>query len=200
MDPLPQPDDLDFSRESLAKLDLTTHKETNPLRWERITHGIVEFSDIVEELTGKRGSMISCPFHGRDSTASFAIYPVSQGNCGYCFGCPPGQGTFDAFRFVKEMLGLSSRYKALQWIEKNFNLEKLEDIDKDEEEEITLSFEDLSEHYIRHVIKEPEKDVDTVLEYIKTYFKAEKDKQPLLLARILGKDSLARVFQEKENR
>jgi hypothetical protein len=192
-----QPDDLDFSLESLASLNLQ-YKEINPLRWSRIRNGVVEFSDIVEELTGKRGSMIRCPFHGRDSTASFALYPVSRGNCGYCFGCPPGKQTWDAFRFVKEILDLPNRFEALRWIEKTYDLEPLADLALEEEETLSLTISDLSEYYIQKVQKEQDRDVDLILDYIRIYFLASRKDEPLLLARVLGKDVLRRVFQDKE--
>lgn len=174
------------------------NKGINPERWHRIHEGAVLFADIVEELTGLRGSMISCPFHGKDTNPSFAVYPPARGNCGYCFGCSK---MYSPFKFVQEYRGVSAR-KALRWIEKVFQLPPLDDVDieKEDASTVVIVFEDLVEPYISFVkndIRE-EKDACLAEEYLDVFFKAEVNKEPLPLAHVLGRETLTSILLKKE--
>ena len=77
-------EELDFGRESVQRLYLTSTGGINPERWER-ARDEVRFEDVVSELTGHREHLLHCPFHGRDRRPSFQLYPRT--NDAFCFGC-----------------------------------------------------------------------------------------------------------------
>jgi len=198
----PEPEDIDFARETANKLyQLGDAKGINPLRWERVQDEIL-FSDVVEEVLGKVGSPISCPFHGTDSTPSFYVYPPARGNVGFCFGCPPPTSNqiYDSVKLVSMVFDIN-RVKALTWLEKKWNLPPMEDvvIEKDEEEEISLEFDDLSEPYILKAAKDIQatRDLELANEYLRIYFLANRDQTALPLARVLGREVVQRVMRTK---
>lgn len=215
---LPEIEELDFERESVLKLYRTGINGINPERWERVRDDI-RFEDVVAELTGHRDSVIRCPFHGRDNTPSFTLYPRT--NDAYCFGCPPGQMYYDAITFVSKYMEVS-RVQALQWLEKTFDLPHMVDVrlEDDEEEDELLTFWDLAEPFILQTSREVQetKDPELAEDYIRTYFvalnlekeakEAEKtdDFDPqdmhleaaLELAKVLGKESLTAIANRKE--
>jgi hypothetical protein len=171
-------DDIDFQRNELDNIYIK--HSINPLRLEQVKREI-EFSDLVFDLTGKSGSEISCPFHGTDRTPSFYLYPPSRGNNGWCFGCPPGHQYWDHVRFVRELLGYSYP-KALEYLERTYNLPFIEDVVEEVEEEdtgervVTVEFEDLTEPYIIAARREIETnhDIEQAEEFLRIYFEAEK--------------------------
>ncbi len=193
----------------------------NPLRIDRI-HQELRFDDLVADITGRTGSKISCPFHGRDSDPSFTMYRGS--NDAFCFGCPSGKGYYDHIRFVKEYYGITW-VQALKWIEKQYNLPAIEDIalEQDEEDEITteVSFNDLNEPFLARAVREVRhtKDPELAMEYIHVYFNAynfeaaakeAKDarefqeatklhyKAAMRLARVLGQEAVNQILDDKE--
>lgn len=196
----------------------------NPARKERI-HENIRFDDLVAELTGRHGSKISCPFHGRDSNPSFTFYRGP--NNAFCFGCPPNKGFYDHIRFVQEYYGVSW-VEALVWIEKHFGFPPMEDVlleqeemdDQQEEEIIKLTFHDLSEPYLAKVAREVRKikDPDYAQECLLIYFQALAhetsaeqaqtsdaveatrlhDHATTLLARFLGQQQVSSILSLKE--
>lgn len=179
-------DELDFTKADIARLETADRAGINPARWERAKDE-VNFQDLVEEFTGKySNSMISCPFHGTDSTPSFKFYPHK--NNGWCFGCPAGEQFYDNIIFVAKTLSIS-RVKALFWLEKTYKLPPMDDVildDEEEEEEVSIEFADLSEAFIRQAAREVQKhqDVEMAQEFVRIYFEAEFEKDPLPLARV----------------
>ncbi len=170
-------EDCSFERNSLDNIYLK--HSINPERLDQIKREI-EFSDLVADLTGKTGSEISCPFHGADSTPSFYIYPSARGNNGWCFGCPPGHQYWDHVRFVRELLGYSYP-KAVEYLERTYNLPYIPDIVEEIDEEdkdvvITVEFEDLVEPFIIAARREIQtnKDIEQTLEFLSIFFQAEK--------------------------
>lgn len=219
----PDVEELDFEKTTLHKLYQLGSGGINPKRWDRVRTDI-RFEDVVADLSGLSGSnAIRCPFHGRDSRASFWLYRGS--NDGWCFGCPPKEQYYDQVRFVSRYLEIS-RTAALRWLEKKWDLPALADEPVDEEEEvysINLRFEDLQEPFILKAIKQVQefKDVELAEDYLHYYFKAiqqlklseeakklgEADdasdfevKAAMTLARLLGKEEIDRVFARKEAR
>jgi hypothetical protein len=171
--------DVDWETDNLN--NVYVKHSINPERLEQIKREI-EFADLVEDLTGKYGSEISCPFHGTDSTPSFYIYPVSRGNNGWCFGCPPGHQYWDHVRFVKELLGYSYP-KAVEYLEKQYSLPFIPDVEEEIEEEeetgevtITVEPEDLTELFVLHARREIQtnRDTEQAEEFLRIYFEAEK--------------------------
>jgi hypothetical protein len=215
--------ELNFEKDSLHKLYQTgTSGGINPKRWDRVRSEI-RFEDVVADLSGLSGSnAIRCPFHGRDSRASFWLYRGT--NDGWCFGCPPKEQYYDHVRFVARYLDIP-RAAALRWLEKKWDLPALADDVEDEEEDyiIELRYEDLQEPYILKAIKQVQefKDVELAEDYLCQYFKAlqqlklseEAKKQGEIddasdfevraattLARVLGKEEIDRIFARKEAR
>ena len=194
-------EDVEFSRAASQALYGTEIAEQ---RWLR-ANTEVRFEDVVQELTGKYGRAISCPFHGIDSTPSFYIY--SGKNNGFCFGCPPHEGFFDNTRFVAKFLNFS-RTKALKWIERKWNLPVIDDVIIDEEEEyeteITtkLEFADLSEHYLKFAAADIQdaQEPELAEQYLRIYYEAEKDKLALPLGRVLGPEKVRKILLRKANR
>lgn len=197
---LPDPEDFEFGKENLRKLYAAGEARTiNPDRWVRVKEKVL-FSDLVEELTGHRGSAISCPFHGSDSRPSFYLYPPSRGNCGYCFGCAP-YGTYDHFRFVSQIMGIS-RVRALIWIEKNWDLPPMEDVlveDDSEEVTVSLEYKDLVPAYLSLAQRDcaANRDPQLAEEYLRIYFEAEKSKSHLPLANVLGRERVRTILHRK---
>lgn len=175
--------------------------EVSSERWVRVREQIV-FMDLAKELLSKsgmwkqNGNAISCPFHGSDRTPSFTFYPSS--NSAFCFGCPPPKQnqTYDAINFVAKFFGIN-KYKALQWIEKHYQLpfiggSKYEEDDEEEEEETLLSVRDLQGPFLLLAPKLIET-VDDAKDLLKTYFIALKEDDPLFLARVIGRERLASI-------
>jgi DNA primase len=198
----PEPEDIDFDRKVAEELGHSSYT-INPLRWERVRND-VRFEDVVEELTGKTGQTISCPFHGPETVPSFRFYRSS--NSGWCFGCPAGTQFYDAIAFTSRLLEIN-RLRALKWLEKEFNLPPLDDVQSDEqdseEETLNCSFEDLVPAFISAARKQIQatQDVTIAQEYLKIYFQAEdltgksaneeeKQQAAIMLAEVLGKDTL----------
>jgi DNA primase len=200
---LPEPEDFEFSKENLKKL-LSRVKVGDPELWDRRYKRIQEeilFSDVVEDLTGKHGHLISCPFHGADSTPSFYVYPPSRGNMGYCFGC---SAPYYSVNFVAKYRGMSKN-AALEWLEKHWNLPPLEsEVGVEEEQEtVTITFEDLAPLYVNFARKDvmANKDYELAEEYLRIYFEAAQEEDPLKqvksLASVIGSKTVARVKSNK---
>ena len=206
--------DLDFNREQAHALYKAGFMETNPRRWMRISEE-VRFEDVVALLTGFTSMVISCPFHGRDSTPSFHIY--RRGNDATCFGCPPGEQYYDSVIFTAKKLGVS-RVQALRWLEKQYNLPPIEDIDisdpEDNEDEgfIELKFPDLKAPYIEFAARDIQtaKDPELAIEYLEILFDCWPSRQeakdnpdagdPMPLARVLGKTTLEYILARKKRK
>jgi hypothetical protein len=202
--PLPETDstEVDFTKSEIAQLDAAHYRVSgiNPARWDRANDEI-NFQDLVEEFTGKYSNdKISCPFHGTDSTPSFGFWPHK--NNGFCFGCPPGQQYYDNILFVAKTLSIS-RLKAMLWLEKKYKLPPMDDIaiedDVEEEEEVSVEVADLSEAFIRQAAREVQlyQDPELAEGFIKIYFEAEHDKDPVGLARVLDPSTLQNIKQRK---
>jgi hypothetical protein len=198
---------LDFDRESVQRLYATSMGGINPERWER-ARDEVRFEDVVSELTGHREHLLHCPFHGKDRTPSFQLYPRT--NDAFCFGCPPGSQYYDSVIFASKYLDCN-RVQALHWIEKTFDLPRLPDSPlEDDDEPGTLGFWDLSEPFIlkaAHDVQEG-KDPELAEDYIRIYFislaleksaRASEDpdgarlRAAMGLASVLGKDRVAAI-------
>src|ERR1700739_2550185 len=217
---LPSEIDLNFEKGSFQKLySVGEAAGINPERWERVRREI-RFEDVVSDLTGHTGDMIRCPFHGRDSRPSF----YTRGGFGFCFGCPPKEQYYDQVRFVSRFLEYS-RVAALRWLEKKWELPPLADtpaeVEDEEEYTVQLNFTDLQEPYILKAIRQVQeyKDVELAEDFIRYYFEATQQtmwaeeakkqgeienaaemesKAATILARVLGKDELSRVFARKK--
>ena len=200
---LSDPEDFEFSKENLKKLYDRSVRVGDPELWDRRTQRIqteILFSDVVEDLTGKHGHAISCPFHGTDSTPSFYIYPPSRGNMGYCFGC---SAAYNHITFVAKYRGVS-RPKAMEWIEKTYNLPLESNLPpEDEDIVVPLNFRDLSSLYITFARKDviANKSYELAEEYLRIYFEAQQDrdetKRVKALAEVLGSDIVAKVRRQK---
>jgi DNA primase len=217
-DLLPGIEELDFERDSVQKLYYTGANGINPERWERARDDI-RFEDVVAELTGHRDSVIRCPFHGRDRTPSFTLYPRT--NDAYCFGCPPGKMYYDSITFVSKYMEIT-RVQALCWLEKTFDLPYMPGVQLDDDEELgeLLTFWDLAEPFILKASRDVQetKDPELAEDYIRIYFtglsteKAAKDAEKtdeddpqdmhleatLELAKVMGKEQLASIANRKE--
>ena len=157
-------------------------------RWVRVRDEIV-FMDLARELLVKSGSWkqngnaISCPFHGTDRTPSFNFYPSS--NSAFCFGCSPpaSNQTYDAINFVAKFFGIN-KVKALEWIEKHYKLPYISGAkdEDDEEEESSFTVADLKPVYLS-IAPGLIECVDDAKDLLKTYFIAEREDDPLFLAR-----------------
>jgi len=208
---LPAIEELDFERESVQRLYLTSTGGINPERWER-ARDEVRFEDVVSELTGHREHLLHCPFHGRDRRPSFQLYPRT--NDAFCFGCPPGSQYYDSIIFVSRYMDCN-KMQALQWIEKTFDLPKLPNAPlEDEDEDGTLGFWDLSEPFILKAAHDVQESGDPELaeDYIRIYFsslaleksaKASEDPEDahlraaMGLASVLGKEKVAAIAERK---
>lgn len=194
-------DDIDFTKTDIIALDAAHSRVSgiNPARWERANDEI-NFQDLVEEFTGKYSNdKINCPFHGSDSTPSFAFFPHK--NNGWCFGCPPGEQFYDNIIFVAKTLSVS-RLKAMLWLEKKYNLPSIDDVvleDEEQEEEVSVELVDLTEAFIRQAAREVQTHQDPELAegFIKIYFEAGADNDPMALARVLDPGALKNIMQRK---
>lgn len=203
--------DVDFERGHAEALYRAGFMDTHPHRWMRV-HEEVRFEDVVALLTGQTQTVISCPFHGRDSTPSFHIY--RRGNDAFCFGCPPGEQYYDSIIFAAKKLGLS-RLGALRWLEKQFDLPAIADIDPEEYAEeqqgdtVRLTFRDVLPEFVRVAAKEVQRlqDVDLAREYLEILFDGwparQEEKEdpdagdPLPMARVLGKTTIDFMLARK---
>jgi hypothetical protein len=197
-------EEFEFSKENLKKLYDRSVRVSDPELWERRNERVqteILFSDVVEDLTGKHGHAISCPFHGTDSTPSFYIYPPARGNMGYCFGC---SAAYTLVTFVAKIRGISWP-KAMEWLERSYNLPPLQSNLPPEDEDIIvpLKFEDLSSLYIVFARKDvmANKSYELAEEYLRIYFEAQQEhdetKRVKALAEVLGSDIVARVRRHK---
>lgn len=220
---LPTEIELNFEKDTLYKLYSKGEAgEINPERWDRVRREI-RFEDVVSDLTGHTGTSIRCPFHGSDSRPSFWLYKGT--NDGWCFGCPPKEQYYDHVRFVSRYLD-TNRVAALRWLEKKWDLPAMplpeEDVEDEEVATVQLGFLDLQEPYIMKAIQQVQefKDVELAEDYLRYYFEAlqqmkwaedakkqgEIDDVPemetkaaTILARILGKEELSRIFARKKH-
>lgn len=185
---------------SLRKLGNISEK-----RWDRVKED-VSFVDVLGLLydgyVPRSGGSISCPFHGRDSTPSFNIYPHSNDGC--CFGCVEGDKYWDSVKFVSRTLGIS-KPKALRWLEREFNLPDLPDdpIEEEEDEIITLEFDDVAPEFFklcRNMIRTVDEvdRLDVARELTTAYFQAKITKDTLGLSRYLGIDVVRRLLSSKD--
>lgn len=199
-------EEVTFSREEAKKLLLNT-SGISEKRWERIRE-LIDFKDLVFEMAVPRnakGDAISCPFHGRDSNPSFHFYRRS--NDAYCFGCPPGDQLWDHIKFVSRILG-KTKVGALKWLEEQYNLPKIEEeLDEVEKDSITLlDIGDLKEPFIKRVHQLSEQEQTTedkvaiVLELMRLYFEAEKAKDPVPMARLVGIKTVRNILKQKQLR
>jgi hypothetical protein len=194
-------EEIDFTKSEIVQLDAAQSRVhgINPARWERANDEI-NFQDLVEEFTGKYSNdKISCPFHGSDSTPSFAFFPHK--NNGWCFGCPPGEQFYDNIIFTAKTLSVS-RLKAMLWLEKKYALPPMDDIvleEEDQEEEVSVELADLTEAFIRQAAREVQAHQDPELAegFIRIYFEAEHDNDPVALARVLDPSTLQNIMQRK---
>ena len=169
---IPGVEALDFERESVQRL-YRLGSGISDERWDRARNDVL-FADVLQELTGKRDTVVSCPFHGRDRRPSFTLFAGS--NDAYCFGCPPGSQLYDNVTFVSRYLEVS-KGEALSWIEKTFDLPYIADsgIAEDEDEDEELSFQDLAEPFILRASQaiQETKDPELAEGYLSTYFTAD---------------------------
>ena len=191
-------EDFEFGEKLLPLRD----REIAPERWTRVREEIV-FRDLVRELLTKsgtfktNGSAVSCPFHGKDSTPSFTFYDSS--NSAYCFGCPPPKRnqTYDPVSFVSKYFEISPT-KALQWIEKRYELPFImgqlpeDEEDEEEESEGLYTVDDLKPMYLT-VAPSLIDTVDDAKQIVQAYFLAVTEENPLFLARILGRERIASI-------
>lgn len=194
-------EDIEFVKEEVDKLyKLST--DIHPDRWERARWEI-DFYDFAMEflqenklLKGRVDTVISCPFHGRDSTPSFHFYRSS--NSAFCFGCPPPARDqfYDSVSLVSRTFQISKR-DALVYLEKRFKFPAILGEKKEDDEEISLTFSDLREPLL---IQESSKSrtVAESLEVMSSFFRAMKIDDPLPIARLLGKERVKSVLRRKE--
>lgn len=182
-------------------------------RWDRVKTQI-DVRDVVYMLHNRRGSPISCPFHGRDSKPSFYFY-LENNDC-HCFECPDGDNYWDNVKIVARTLEIS-RSQALRYLEREFKLPKLEEdpadiaVDLDEEPEededeqptMLLTFEDIAPAFVttaRKLIKSTAgttESVPTATTLLECYFTAEKHEDPLPLARVVGAETVRALIKKK---
>lgn len=175
-------------------------------RWVRAREQLV-FRDLVQEMLSKsgryktNGSAISCPFHGSDRTPSFTFY--DQNNSAFCFGCPPptANQTYDPVSFIAKYFEIS-KVKALEWLEKHYRLPHIANqwVQEDEEDEdgpdTFYTVEDLEPMYLAVAPKLIESVTDA-RKVLKAYFIAQREDDPLFLARILGRERIASINQKR---
>lgn len=209
-------EDVEIARQSAIELYQTGFLQINPLRWERVRKEI-RFTDLVESVQGTSSLKISCPFHGRDSRPSFQLYPRT--NDAYCFGCSE---YFDHVLFIAKKFDMS-RGEALSWLESEYNLPPMDDVEReeeeDEEEETTasgplLSFGDLCGPYIMAV---PPKlfatlDPEQARQYAAIFFEAwprkdsadedpeEQVRRLKMMARAMGQEAVSFAKAQKGSR
>lgn len=184
-------------------------------RWDRAREEI-DFRDLIQEILIKdglwrrKGNAISCPFHGGsagESTPSFTLYQSS--NSAFCFGCPPPKQnqSYDTISFVARYFGMTNS-QALVWLEQKYQLPLLQssasdkylivstdgEVIEDDEEEETFSCQELAPLYLQ-VAPTLIKSVADAKDLLKTYFVAMKDENPMLLAKVLGRERLQKLLK-----
>ena len=208
-------DDIEWSVEEAERLRQFDKSDISTERWERVRWSI-DFYDmtlsLLEDhklLRNHKGNKISCPIHGGydgDSTPSFTFYPGT--NSAYCFGCeaPTANQCYDNVKLVSLIFGVSKR-DALVWLEKKYKLPPLEspkftqksaEDDSEEDEEVTLTFDDLKEPFLA-MTSVLNSDAHRMKELLHVYFKAEHEKDPLPLAKVLGKNRVIKILTKKVN-
>ena len=213
--PTPNSEDIEWSLEEAEKLKKYATSEIPIERWERVRWGI-DFYDMAIQLLQEhkllrnhKGNKVSCPIHGGvdgDSTPSFTFYPAS--NSAYCFGCeaPPSNQHYDNVRLVSLLFGISKK-DALIWLEKRYKLPPLllphhstvgNDEEEEEEEEVSLTFDDLREPFLA-MASVLNSDVQHSKDLLQVFFKAEHEKDPLPLAKVLGKKRITQILTKKVN-
>ena len=182
-------------------------------RWDRVRKDI-DVQDVLFLLHGRRGSPIRCPFHGRDSSPSF--YTFRDNNDCHCYGCPPGDDTWDNVKIVARSNEISPS-QALRWLEREFNLPPLangdveEGVDLDAEDpeapepeqapllqvkDLARAFQGESRRLIRSL---PEGERGAMVhEMAKTFFTAQHYEDPAMLARVVGAEVTRNLIQNKQ--
>jgi len=205
-----QPESFDWVQAEVDQI-YKTSRDISPERWDRVRWEI-DFRDLTLQLleeTGNlkaplKGGKLSCPFHGKDSTASFALYPAS--NSAFCFGCPPPTTNqfYDNVRIVSAVYGIS-KTDSLKWLERKYKLPPLAptlsvddpEAKREDYETIELTFDDLMEPFLALstvLLKERE-----THELLSIFFKAQQTKDPFPLAQVLGRDRVQRLLRQKTN-
>jgi hypothetical protein len=204
-------EDVTIERASAQQLYQGGFMVVNPERWTRIKE-LIRFEDVVGMFVPRyyNDQVISCPFHGRDSTPSFHLY--RRTNDAYCYGCSK---YYDHVRFVAAMHG-GSTLQALRWLEREFKLPKMADVNSEQYAEdqkvefVTVRFRDLLEPYIRHAARDiaQQKDVDLAKEYLEILFGAwpshqEEQVDPdagdaLALAQVVGRKVVEEILARKQ--
>ena len=213
-------DDIEWSVEEAERLKQFDKSDISTERWERVRWSI-DFYDLTislfedhKLLRNHKGNKVSCPFHGGvdgDSTPSFTFYPGT--NSAWCFGCeaPASNQFYDNVRLVSLLFGISKR-DALVWLERKYNLPPMEapkraakedDGEEEEEEEepnekISLTFDDLREPFLA-MTSVLDSNVTRAKELLHIYFTAEHEKDPLPLAKVLGKKRIVQILTKKVN-
>ena len=207
-------DDVEWSLEEAERLKQFDKNDISAERWERVRWSI-DFYDmtlsLLEDhklLRNHKGNKISCPIHGGydgDSTPSFTFYPGT--NSAYCFGCeaPTANQCYDNVKLVSLIFGISKR-EALVWLEKKYKLPPMDTPSKvftnedgeEIEEEVSLTFDDLREPFLA-MASVLDNNTLKVKELLHTYFKAEHEKDPLPLAKVLGKKRVVQILTKKVN-
>jgi hypothetical protein len=208
-------DDVDFGDPEVLKQDVIPTG-----RWERARDEI-DVRDVIDHLYGKRGSPMSCPFHGRDSKPSFYIF--MENNTCFCFGCPGDDGYWDNIKIVSRSLEIP-KGQALRWLEREYNLppweggdspyEEILDLDAfggevEEEEPNTadpvynLNVADLEAPFIRvaaAMVRQQAGTTEAVpvaLSLVERLFQAQHDDDPMPLAKVLGADAVRHLVRTK---
>lgn len=171
-------------------------------RWTRARE--LDHVTVLSEVLNKgiHGDVINCPMGlHRDSTPSFTIYRKS--NSSFCFGCPlPAKNqAYDNISFISRYFEIS-KVKALEWLEKHYKLPHIadqqvqEDDEDDEGPDAFYTVEDLEPMYLAVAPKLIES-VEDARKVLKAYFIAQKEEDPLFLARILGRERIAGISQKR---
>jgi DNA primase len=207
-------DAIEFDRDIAEAMYREGMYTTDPARWERIRE-VIPFDDLVTELHGTHATVISCPFHGRDSKPSFNIY--RRTNDAYCFGCPDGHKYYDSVRFAAAKLEIS-RKEALEWLERKYNLPPMADLRVEQEEylpppTVELTFNDLRTPYklfVRSAVRQKlldrvadiRKTAQTAEAFLYVYFSNSPDRSSLdapglPLAQVLGSERTQSLLSAK---
>ena len=157
----------------------------------------INLKDLAEGLAGIRwrGNTCSCCFHGQDSKPSMYYYPDS--NRIYCFGCPPGEQSFDPVWFVKQLNGWSMA-RAARWLEKEYKLAKFaeeEVADGEEEDGRELSWAEISNRFLK-IAHTMEATAEERLSVRKRYWDAYQTKNKLRLASMMGLEEVTELLQK----
>ena len=186
----------------------TTSSEIAEERWVRAKEEI-DIRELVLDLTGARmkGQAISCPFgHGvgaTDGRPSFYIYPNSN-HC-HCFGCPPGNNHFDTIGFVAQFLELPP-FRALQWLEKRYDLPPIADtftpVEEESQQGWLITPEEIRDSYFKAVqrsLKESPS-VENARDFIQIYWESMDTQDPTYMAQVVGKTEIARLIRRLNGR